>query len=212
MIALSTAYKQALIAVKIDGKSAFKSLDANCKHSENVLYSIDELLDSLNVSIQDNDALSVVIGPGSFTGIRIGVALVKGLSKGNPCKLIKLTTFDLLAYSYIKRYHPKDDFYCVIDALSGYYYICKFAKDGALLSGAQVVDSESYQAIRETKVGLKEENLGDIQFEPSPEELLELSEKYYSEGKFVSDSELIPLYLRKSQAEVSLENKVKKNI
>ena len=130
MIALSTAYKQALIAVKIDGKSAFKSLDANCKHSENVLYSIDELLDSLNVSIQANDALSVVVGPGSFTGIRIGVALVKGLNKGNPCKLIKLTTFDLLAYSYIKRYHPKDDFYCVIDALSGYYYICKFAKDG----------------------------------------------------------------------------------
>ena len=61
MIALSTAYKQALIAVKIDGKSAFKSLDANCKHSENVLYSIDELLDSLNVSVQDNDALSVVV-------------------------------------------------------------------------------------------------------------------------------------------------------
>ena len=75
-----------------------------------------------------------------------------------------------------------------------------------------MVDSESYQAIRETKVGLKEENLGDTELEPSPEELLELSEKYYSEGKFVSDSELIPLYLRKSQAEVSLENKVKKNI
>ena len=117
MIAISTAYKEALIAVEINNKKAFTQLDANCKHSENILKSLNSLLEEQNLSIKDNDKFAVVVGPGSFTGIRIGIALVKGFVSGlDKISVLPLTTFDLMAYSYVKYENPKNDFICVINA------------------------------------------------------------------------------------------------
>ena len=56
MIALSTAYKEALIGIDIKKQKAYKSLQANCKHSENLLLSLDEMLEengAKKVSIAD---------------------------------------------------------------------------------------------------------------------------------------------------------------
>lgn len=209
MIAISTAYKEALIGIDIDGKHSFKSMDANCKHSENLLLNIDKMLDEINVSIKDNDTYSVVVGPGSFTGIRIGVSLVKGLIAGSQTKqkIIRLTTFDLMAYSYINQCKPNVEFYCVINALSGLYYVCKFDKNGIKLEEEKVVDTKAFENIKETKVGLLEENIAEILVRPTAEELLQLSEIKAEHGEFIFDNELLPLYLRKSQAECSIEDK-----
>lgn len=207
MIAISTAYKEALIAIKHDDKENYKALDSNCKHAENILYNWDEMLDEINFDIKDNDVFSVVVGPGSFTGIRIGIALIKGFYSAHKTKLIGLTTFDLLAYCYLKYNKPKNDFYCVINALSGLYYVCKFDQEGKKISQEMVINQEEYDKLECDKVGLEEEAIGDINVRPHPQDLLELSESFKDKGEFIEESKLIPLYLRKSQAEASLENK-----
>ncbi len=212
MIAISTAYKEALIAIDINGKKVFKSMDANCKHSENLLLNIDKMLDSIKQSLKDNDAISVVIGPGSFTGIRISIALAKGLISGigQNWNIINLTTFDLMAYSYIKNNVVNQDFYCIINALSGLYYICKYNKLGEKISEEKLIDSEEFSLIKEDKISLQEEDLTDKKVQPSPEELLELSKIKAKETKNLGNVQLLPLYLRKSQAENDLIKSGKK--
>ena len=74
MIAICSAMKEALIGVDIDGKKGECNLDSSCKHSENILPNLDKLLQNLDTTLADNDAYAVVVGPGSFTGIRIGIS------------------------------------------------------------------------------------------------------------------------------------------
>ena len=211
MIAISTAYKEALIAIEIDSKKTFKSLDSNCKHSENLLYNIDKMLDDINCSIRDNKSLAVVVGPGSFTGIRISIALAKGIRSAmegdNSINLIKLTTFDLMAYSYIKNNKPDKDFYCAINALSGLYYICRYDKRGNKLGDEKLIDTETFKKLKGIVVSLEEEGITDEVIKPTPEELLEISKIMEEKGLFIDENQLLPLYLRKSQAELSLKLK-----
>ena len=56
-------------------------------HSVNLLPMIDNAFQSTGLTIQDMDRLAVVVGPGSFTGVRLGVSTVKGLAHGagKPC-------------------------------------------------------------------------------------------------------------------------------
>ena len=104
MIALCSSFKEALICVDIDGKQDFCTLPANCKHSENVLPCVDKCLQHIGKNINDNDCFAVVVGPGSFTGIRIGISLVKGFIAGNnKFKILPITSFELIAYNYIKN-------------------------------------------------------------------------------------------------------------
>lgn len=207
MIAISSAFKEALIAIDVDGKKDFLTLDANCKHSENILPSIDKMLDKLNLTIKDNKEIAVVIGPGSFTGLRIGIALAKGLNQARPCQIIAITSFDLITYSYCKNYTPKNDFYCVLDALSGLVFVCKYNKKGEKIGQEQMITKEQLAQLQGDKVGIDEEGVGDIKIKLTAEELLELSIKYLKEGRVIDDEHLLPLYLRKSQAEANLDSK-----
>lgn len=210
MIALSTAYKEALVAVDIGGEKALRNLDANCKHSENLLLTLDEALNSCNKSLADNDVFAVVIGPGSFTGVRIASALVKGLVAGEEKKnILPLTTFQLMAYSYIKQFSPSEEFVCVINALSGNYFVCKFDCNGSETTNPQMVDKTDLDALSCLKIGLSEELLGDVQIQPKAQDLLDLANEKLKTTSLISGAELVPIYLRKSQAEVSLEEKEK---
>ena len=211
MIALSSAYKKALVAVKIDSKSAFEELDSNCKHSENILLTIDSLLDKIGCQVNQNNVFAVVCGPGSFTGIRIGLALVKGLYAGNRNnKLISITTFELIAYSYIKNFKPKKNFAVVINALSGLYYICEFDAYGQKINCERLITKEEFEKLDLLTVGLEEESLCKVNIDPTAEELLELAIEQENKGIFTEINCLNPLYLRKSQAEDALEEKMKK--
>lgn len=204
MIAICTATKKALIGVSINGKEKCDELDANCKHSENVMLTIDRLLDELGEGILSNEVYGIVYGPGSFTGLRISVALVKGLlAGGGERKLIGITTSQLMAYGYIKSKKPTQSFMTVINALSGKYYICEFDKDGKALGEDRVVLEEELRNIKSKKIGLKEEELDlvDELIEPSASELLQLAKEKEDKAEFILPQNLMPLYLRKSQAE-----------
>ena len=214
MIAISSAYKRALIGVSIDGKDFVKELDANVKHSENIMPAVASILDDNGIKLSQNDVLAVVIGPGSFTGIRIGIALVKGLISGEENqKIVPITTFDLMAYSYIKNNKVQEDFTCVIDALSGLYFVCKYDKSGNKILSEQMIEKPEFEKIKGIKICLEEEDITEYTVNPTANELLGLAKSRAKEGLYISENELLPLYLRKSQAEASLDEKLnnKKN-
>jgi len=64
------------------------------------------MLRRLHRSIEDVEAIGLAIGPGSFTGLRIGMALAKGLAIAHPLRLIGVPTFDILAYGQPERSDP----------------------------------------------------------------------------------------------------------
>ena len=210
MIAISSSGKQALIAVEINNKRDFATLDSNCKHSENILYKIDKMLDNIGSSIDKNDCYALVVGPGSFTGIRIGMALVKGFCAGKESKVIPITTFDLISYSYLRSHTIKGDFLTVVDALSGLVYIQKRDKSGKAIEEAKVITKKELDSLSLVKIGLEEEDVAEKKVSPTAEELLMLSLKMKDSGFEIGENQLSPLYLRKSQAELSLEARATK--
>lgn len=213
MIALSTAFKKALIGISIDEKEKTLELDANCKHSENLLFSLDKLLESMGKSIKDNDSFGVVIGPGSFTGVRIAISLVKGLLAGDSDKeIVILTSFELMAYTYINQQKPTENFVCAVDALSGLYFVCEFDKEGNKIGKEKMITQNEYDEITFKKVSLTEEKIqSDVKIELSAKDLLLLCKEKKTSGNLSKMENLLPLYLRKSQAEVSLEERLKKS-
>lgn len=69
------------------------------KHSEKLMPAIDHMLKDAGLTIQDMDAFGIVNGPGSFTGLRIGMATVKGFAQALDKPVIPISTLEALAYN-----------------------------------------------------------------------------------------------------------------
>lgn len=70
-------------------------------HSESLMPMIDQVLRGCDCSINELSAIAVTVGPGSFTGLRIGLAAAKGISLASAKPLLGINTLDALAYNII---------------------------------------------------------------------------------------------------------------
>lgn len=203
-LVINTAFSKTYVALSSSLGKFYSSLDSCSKQSENVLVCIDELLSLHSISIKDISTLGVVVGPGSFTGIRIGVALAKGMASAKDINLISICSLDLMAYKFAKC-NLENNFTCILNALSGYFYICHYNKNGKPLSKPELITTADINK-NEQYVGEINENLlfceNFIEFDS--ESLLELTLLYLNQNKIVSEPDLLPIYLRKSQAEENL--------
>ena len=208
MLVISSATKEAYIALKAKDKTAFSQIDANCKQSENILVKIDELLDENNIDISEVGNMAVVVGPGSFTGIRIGIALVKGLCAGKKDKVIAISSLDFMAKEVLKQ-NPNKAFVCAIDALSGLVYAKGFDKDGKTLFEEKLHSKEEFEKLDFDVFGLDEENLCEKKISLSSETLLALALEKEEKNEFEDVKTIAPIYLRLSQAEENLKKNKK---
>ncbi len=175
-----------LVVVASNGeKISYKiSQESGKKHNALVMPYIEEVLNDLNLSIKDINVFSCVVGPGSFTGIRIGIATMKALSFATNKPCVSINALEEMAYK------KTGEFYTAIDALHDNYYSAKF-----LGSWDKMVDVDCKYID-----DIKKDNL-PIYFKESealPQNLIEITEIKANKGEF---SVLEPLYLRKSQAE-----------
>lgn len=178
---------QNLCLVLVDGEKSYKSETEVGKsgHSKVLMPYLDELLRSANVRIDDIDTVGVVVGPGSFTGIRIGVATATALAFSLNAKRIAITSFELLAYSRKKAS-------LAVDAGHGNLYVAE-CENGKVLS-TDFIDGEAAKTVNRKK----------FEFEPvkkySCSDVLGLVAKQKADsGEYVDVFE--PYYMRKSQAE-----------
>ena len=215
MLAINTAFMTANLALKTpDGKIVLKDIDAKSKHSENVLKTIDEMCQEANFDVLETQTIAVVVGPGSFTGLRIGTAIAKALGNVNKkLNFVAISSLELMAYIALKNKKVNKKFVCVLNALSNLYFVAYFDENGIKLQEEKMIDAEQFAQIKEQKVVL----LGDLQIdgavevEITPQDLLEFSLDKESKKEFVTEENLVPVYLRVSQAEDNLEKKKKKD-
>ncbi len=100
ILAIDSATPVAGVAL-LDGEKLIKEEFSNYKktHSETLMVMVDRVLKECECTIHQVDAFAVTIGPGSFTGLRIGLAAVKGLSMATGKPVTGVSTLDTLAYN-----------------------------------------------------------------------------------------------------------------
>jgi len=95
ILSVNTSNKVASVSLFNDSKLLNEKFSDDQKtHSEKLLPIIDILLKEENISIEDIDLFIVSVGPGSFTGIRIGVSMVKGMAQALNKKVIPVTSLE----------------------------------------------------------------------------------------------------------------------
>ena len=98
VLSIDTSSELGTAAVVVDGiVAASIASRVNSQHGETLLPLLDHLLKLAHLAIEDIDLLAVGLGPGSFTGVRIGVATAKGLSLARGTKMVGVTTSRVLA-------------------------------------------------------------------------------------------------------------------
>lgn len=144
---IETATKICSVALS-DSGTLLDSLDKEPSeyiHGEYLTIFINELLQDCNKSLKDLDAISVSIGPGSYTGLRIGLAVAKGLCFGLKIPLITVETLDsLLALGRIVQ--PDQNLCAVLDARRMEVYSKIISSEETVMSDteATIIDESTF--------------------------------------------------------------------
>jgi tRNA threonylcarbamoyladenosine biosynthesis protein TsaB len=101
ILALDTATRSGGVALSRNGEViASLMVKAPLQYAEKILYLVDFLLDQHKLKLEEMDCFAVSTGPGSFTGLRIGIATVKGFCQGLNKPVIGISTLEALAYRF----------------------------------------------------------------------------------------------------------------
>ncbi len=178
--------------------------DCAMKHSVSVMPAVDEVLKKANMTLAECDFFAAVVGAGSFTGIRIGISIVKGfcLATGKPA--LPITSFDLAAYNGIGDEEKR---LSLVDALHDCYYACGYQRGEIIFPPAYLTEEEvlamqgegyTLCGVGELPIKQRAEVLPVDPVEGLKNAVCALEER----GAF---GELTALYVRKSSAELNLE-------
>ncbi len=221
ILAIDTSSVYASCAVMCDGVVVSEKVSlSGLVHSKSIMPLVEDCLKSANVEIEDIDIFACVAGPGSFTGVRIGVCVIKGLAQSfnKPCA--QINTLDCLSlnapYSYVCP---------IMDARRGQVY-CAVYDNGELLREHDVCPIEDVLSFVKGKKclflgdGVKafKEKITEVLGEDAVFSLpqhnytraasaLYLAQKAYENNTLVSAAAIDAIYLRKPQAEREYENR-----
>jgi tRNA threonylcarbamoyladenosine biosynthesis protein TsaB len=178
---------------------------------------IAEALEVLKPENKKLDAVAVSSGPGSYTGLRIGVSTAKGLCYGYGIPLIAVSTLEVLTAEALKLMDNADNalFCAMIDARRMEVYAAIYNSEGDIKReiSADIIDSDSYAEIlanqsvyffgngaEKCKTTLTHSNAHFIDnLVPLADNMISFAEKAYSENKFVDVAYFEPFYLKEFQ-------------
>jgi tRNA threonylcarbamoyladenosine biosynthesis protein TsaB len=102
ILAIDTSTMLGGIAITDDSLGLIAEVRLNVKstHSERLMTEIDHILTQAGLTLSDMDVFAVAIGPGSFTGLRIGLSTVKGLSYATGKPIVSVPTLEALAWNF----------------------------------------------------------------------------------------------------------------
>ena len=222
ILAFDSTAKAASVAVTDDEKLlALYNIDNGLTQSELLLPMAENMLKSLRLSFDDVGLLACAVGPGSFTGVRIGVALVKGIAFGKNIPTIAVSTLDELA----ENLAGLDGIIVpVMDARRQQVYTATYKGEGGSL---EKLTPDRAIAISELAEELKAFSepiylVGDgyevakrglsaagVEVKETPKLLITenaysvalVAKRKHEAGEVMSDLEIAPTYLRMPQAE-----------
>lgn len=235
ILAVDTSSKLCSVAI-LEDKNLIKKLelDNGLTHSETLMPLIQQLLNECSLSLNNIDLLVSDVGPGSFTGIRIGVSSCKAFSDSLNIPCVGISSLEVLAYNiqndgiicstidcknnncYFALYELNSGNYnvliepCaksvndVLDLLNFQYYnkCISFVGDGITSEKLHsIYDNNADSEVTKNIISsyLNVENLGTAGY------------KKFINNKKIGE-EILPLYLKKPQAQIQLEEKLKAKI
>lgn len=227
VLAIDTATKIGSVALYDDKIGVIGEINLYVKvnHSNVIMDAVDSLFKLSGLNIKDVDRIAVTIGPGSFTGIRIGTAIAKGLAYSLKKPIVGVNELDVLAHMGENR---EDIIVPLIDARKERVYFSKYRYiDNILLREEEYKDGELREILADLK-GKKVTFIGDgaTVNEKLINEILEKDYNIYSKANSIPRAgvaaqislhlpednlyTLEPLYVNKSQAEREKEEREKR--
>lgn len=222
ILAFDGTAKAASVALCDDSKTlASYTVDNGLTQSELLLPMAESVLKSLKLEFSDVDVFATSVGPGSFTGVRIGVSLIKGLAFGRNVPCVAVSTLEALA----ENLAPLSGILVpCMDARRNQVYSATFRCDGKnterLTPDRAIALDELAKELLEydepiylsgdgygvakaalEKAGVKISETPTILINENAESVARVALRKYESGEFVSDTEFSPTYLRLPQAE-----------
>ena len=211
ILGISTSSNIASVALSKDAECIKElNINNNKTHSETLLPLINELLSETNIKLQDINLIACDNGPGSFTGIRIGISTVKAIAESLNIPVIAVSSLEGLAYNI----HDSECICSLIDARNNQVYCGLFDSNHTLIGNYMADDINTIlPVINQNKdilfvgdgavahKGLL--NINNFRSDPlhHPKNINLCAFNKFSKGEILSADSILPMYLRKSQAE-----------
>ena len=204
VLGIESATARAGVAIGRDGEViASAQVTRGPRHAEVLVPAIAFVCEQSGIALRDVEAIAVDIGPGLFTGLRVGIATANGLAQALGIPTIGVSSLDLRAHA---MQHAGSDIVTVIDARRSEVYAARYGvtadgikrvMDPTVLPPADLLAQLPDDVVL---VGDTLEASGAIFARPSAATLVRVAEQYES-------GRIEPLYLRKSDAELSEQRK-----
>lgn len=221
ILALDTATENCSVALLVGDQLYVRSEVAPRDHTKKILPMVDEVLKEAGLTLHELDALAFGRGPGSFTGVRIGIGIAQGLAFGADLPMIGISTLAAMAQgSY--RVHGMQQVACAIDARMSEVYWGRFSRqaDGSwnemepecvippLMLAEQIQADERIWCTAGTGWDAYVQELAAIELQRTPSEVLYpdardiayLATFELAKGNTVDAEQASPVYLRDNVA------------
>ncbi|MCF6367216.1 MAG: tRNA (adenosine(37)-N6)-threonylcarbamoyltransferase complex dimerization subunit type 1 TsaB [Bacteroidales bacterium] len=222
---IETSTSVCSVNIAEDGKKIIeKETKEKNAHSKMLTVFIEDILKSANLIINDIDAVSVSKGPGSYTGLRIGVSAAKGIVYGATKNLLSVSTLQSMAWGAKQLLKPEESvfFAPMIDARRMEVYTQLFDNNLNAVSKikAEIIDKQSFfkklenqkifffgDGAAKCKNMIKHKNATFVDdLHPSADYMISFSEKAFNENKFEDVAYFEPYYLKDFVATISKKN------
>jgi len=186
-------------------------------HSTTLMINIDQLLKTSHMTIHDIDLIATSTGPGSFTGLRIGLTTAKSLAFGLGCPLVGLPSLESMAAGLLSHAAENSFIIPVIDARHSEVYFCTYKKkNGAVQQVSEITVSPIEQLVQSLPEDVVICGTGALTYRhdieqvlspsrimteetslfPQAEIMAQLARERYNSGLFDDPVNLGPLYIR----------------
>lgn len=216
---IETSGKICSVAISKDGAIEYQLEDhEGMRHAEVLAPFVEKCMEELKRKEDKLDAVAVSIGPGSYTGLRIGLSLAKGVAFSQDIPLIGVSTLQILAVKAMFRsfdFTGEELLVPMIDArrMEVFTGVYDFALNEVETPGPKILDEDSWKELLETKkmifIGDGSDKAKEVikipnavwipGLVPVARDMLALSEKYYREGKLIDIAYSTPEYLKEYQ-------------
>ena len=216
ILSIDTSTNVCSVAVSQDGTCIFDKVDnRGPNHAEKLGTFVDEALAFVDSHELTLDAVAVSCGPGSYTGLRIGVSMAKGICYGRNIKLLAVPTLELLAVPILLHHESIEEealLVPMIDARRMEVYSAVYDRSLKAVRSIQadVVDGDTYKEFLDKGpvyfFGDGAEKCMEIihhpnahlikNIEPVAKNMFPLAEKRMAEGKFEDVAYFVPFYLK----------------
>lgn len=222
ILVLDCAVTKLSIAVKTEDKFISQTYDIGMRQSEILVPTIDEILSKAGITAADLNYSALTIGPGSFTGLRLGISALKAIELAYNVPVYGISSLIIYSYAYKDLGLP---ILACIDANKDKFYACLSDQNSLILEEGDYEVEEIISKLNglskvlvagpdaQKLADIIKENKNDIEVlttkasAMTTEALVAITEDKISKGEATLKDFDGPVYLRASEAELALKSK-----